>query len=256
MHWTLLRTPPLGGAENMALDEALLERARSADEAVFRVYTWAEPTLSFGRNQTAVGTYDPARARDRGVTVVRRLTGGRALLHHREVTYSVTAPLAAGVSLRESYVRINRLLVDGLRRLGVAVDVAAPRERSVAPSAAPCFERPATGELVVEGRKLVGSAQWRDEGAMLQHGSILIEDDQPLVSAIAGDAVSPPHPAATLSAALGRTPSVDEVADALFAAVRSLASPCATELTLDSKIEQGLDRALDRYRDDRWTWRR
>ena len=59
MHWTLLRTPALGGAENMALDEALLERARRADEAVFRVYTWAEPTLSFGRNQTARGTYDP-----------------------------------------------------------------------------------------------------------------------------------------------------------------------------------------------------
>jgi lipoyl(octanoyl) transferase len=256
MHWTLLRTPPLGGVENMALDEALLERARSATETVFRVYTWAEPTLSFGRNQTALGTYDPERARDRGVTVVRRLTGGRALLHHREVTYSVTAPLATGVSLRESYARINRLLVGGLQRLSVAVDVAVPRERAVAPSAAPCFERPAAGELVVDGRKLVGSAQWRDEGAMLQHGSILIEDDQPLVSAIAGTAVAPAQPAATLTAALGRTPSVDEVADALFAAVRSLECPCATEFTLDSTVEHAMERALHRYRDDRWTWRR
>src|SRR5215207_6023753 len=236
MHWTLLRTPPLGGVENMALDEALLERARSATDTVFRVYTWAEPTLSFGRNQTAHGVYDPERARELGVAVVRRLTGGRALLHHREITYSVTAPLATGVSLRESYVRINRLLVDGLHRLGVAVDVAVPRERAVAPSAAPCFERPAAGELVVDGRKLVGSAQWRDEGAMLQHGSILIDDDQPLVSAIANQAVTAPHPAATLTAALARTPSVDDVADALFAAVRSLESPSATERTLDSTV--------------------
>ena len=256
MHWTLLRTPPLGGVENMALDEALMERARGATDTVFRVYAWAEPTLSFGRNQSALGTYDQERARERGVTVVRRLTGGRALLHHREVTYSVTAPLATGVSLRESYVRINRLLVEGLRRLGVAVDVAVPRERAVAPSAAPCFERPAAGELVVDGRKLVGSAQWRDEGAMLQHGSILIEDDQHLVSAVAGNAVAPPQPAATLSAALGRAPSVDEVADALFAAVRSLECPRATEFVLDSTVERAMERTLDRYRDDRWTWRR
>ena len=256
MHWTLLRTPPLGGAENMALDEALLERARRVDEAVLRVYTWSEPTLSFGRNQTARGVYDADRARDRGVTVVRRLTGGRALLHHREVTYSVTAPFAAGVPLRESYARINRLLVDGLQRLGVAVDVATPRERAAAPSAAPCFERPAAGELVVDGRKLVGSAQWRDEGAMLQHGSILIDDDQPLVSAIAGHAVATPHPAATLTAALGRAPSVDDVTDALFTSVRSLECPCATDLTMDSTVEQAMHRALDRYRDDEWTWRR
>jgi lipoate-protein ligase A len=256
MHWTLFHTPPLSGAENMALDEALLERARDAGQTVFRVYTWTEPTLSFGRNQMARGIYDPGRARDRGVSVVRRLTGGRALLHHREITYSVTAPVATGVSLRESYVRINRLLVDGLQRLGVAVDIALPRERAVAPTAAPCFERPAAGELVVNERKLVGSAQWRDEGAMLQHGSILIEDDQPVVSAIAGNAVATPHPAATLSAALGRAPAVHEVADSLFAAVRSLECPGATELTLDSTIERAMTRALDRYRDAQWTWRR
>lgn len=256
MHWTLLLTPPLGGVENMALDEALLERARHTNEAVFRVYTWAAPTLSFGRNQKALGTYIPERARDLGVTVVRRLTGGRALLHHREVTYSVTAPLAPGDSLRESYARINRLLVDGLLRLGVAVDVAMPRERSMAPTAAPCFERPSAGELVVDGRKLVGSAQWRDEGAMLQHGSILIEDDQPLVSAIAGDAVPSPHPAATLTAALGRSPTVEEIAASLFAAVRAFECSNATELSLDESLDDSMRGALDRYRDDQWTWRR
>jgi hypothetical protein len=77
-----------------------------------------------------------------------------------------------------------------------------------------------------------------------------------LVSAIAGNSVAPPHPAATLSAALGRTPSVDEVADALFAAVRSLECPRASEFILDSTVERAMERALERYRDDRWTWRR
>jgi lipoate-protein ligase A len=219
------------------------------------VYTWSEPTISFGRNQAARGTYDAARARELGIAVVRRPTGGRSLLHHREVTYSVTAPADLAGSLRESYARINRLLVGGLRRLGVTVEIASPRERSLPPSAAPCFERPAAGELVVDGRKLVGSAQWRDQGAMLQHGSILVEDDQPLVSSLADDVALPP-PAATLAAALDRTPTVDEVASALFDAVREIECPEAHELRIDSALESAQARLAARYVDDCWTWRR
>jgi len=255
MHWSLLLTPPLTGAENMALDEALLERASASGSAVLRVYTWSEPTISFGRNQAARGTYDPGRARDRGIAVVRRPTGGRSLLHHREITYSVTAPTHLAGSLRESYGRINRLLVGGLRRLGVTVEIASPRERSLPPSAAPCFERPAAGELVVDGRKLVGSAQWRDQGAMLQHGSILVEDDQPLVSSLADDVALPP-PAATLAASLGRAPTVDEVSSALFDTVREIECPDADELRIDSALESAQARLVSRYVDDCWTWRR
>jgi lipoate-protein ligase A len=256
MHWNFLHSPPLGSAENMALDEALMERARRTGEAVFRLYTWAQATLSFGRNQTAAGIYDPDRARAHHVAIVRRLTGGRALLHHREFTYSVTAPLAIGASLRESYARINRLLVDGLRRLGVAVEVAVPRERAVSPNAAPCFERPAAGELVVAGRKLVGSAQWRDEGAMLQHGSILVEDDQPMVARLAREPVGEPVPAATLASALGRSPEANDVADVMFQAVRALECREACVLAVDSQVEADMARALHRYRNDQWTWRR
>jgi len=256
MHWKLLLTPPRSGAENMALDEALLERARTSGDAVLRVYTWTQPTLSFGRNQTVLGTYHGDRAREQGVDVVRRPTGGRSLLHDHEVTYSVTAPLTPPGSLRESYARINRLLVDGLRRLGVAVEIAAPHERSLPPSASPCFERPAAGELVVGHRKLVGSAQWRDDGALLQHGSILVEDDQPLVSTLAENAVPMPEPAATLSEALDRVPTIDEVATALFDAVRALECADASELVLDAPLEDATQRLLDRYTDDRWTWRR
>jgi lipoate-protein ligase A len=109
---------------------------------------------------------------------------------------------------------------------------------------------------VVDGRKLVGSAQYRHEGAMLQHGSILVEDDQPLVTALAGTPVPTPQPAATLKDALGRVPSAGEVADALFDAVRSLEYPAAREMEPDSAIEGAARRALDRYLDTRWTWRR
>jgi len=239
----------------MAVDEALLERARESRKAVFRVYTWSEPTLSFGRNQATRGTYVPERARACGIAVVRRPTGGRSLVHHREITYSVTAPADLAGSFRESYARINRLLVGGLWRLGVSVEIAAPSERSLPPSAAPCFERPAAGELTVDGRKLVGSAQWRDDGAMLQHGSILVEDDQSLVSSLA-DNVSPAPAAATLTASLGRTPTVDEVADALFDAVRERECPAADVLRMDSALQAAQARLVARYLDDCWTWRR
>ena len=255
MHWSLLLTPPLSGAENMALDEALLERAAASGTAVFRVYTWCEPTLSFGRNQAVRAVYDAARARARGVAIVRRPTGGRSLLHHREVTYSVTAPVSIAASFRESYARINRLLVVGLQRLGVAVEVASPRERSVPPSAAPCFERPAAGELVVEGRKLVGSAQWRDHGALLQHGSILVEDDQVLVSSL-GEDVAEAQAAATLASSLGRTPPVNEVARALFDAVVAIECSTADELRIDDSLQAATSRFVARYTDDCWTWRR
>ena len=256
MDWRLLLTPPLAGDENMALDEALMERARSTQETVFRVYSWSHPTLSFGRNQTARGAYLPGLAAERGVSVVRRLTGGRALLHHHEVTYSVTAPVDAGSSLRESYHRINRLLVTGLRRMGVPVSIAAPTSRAAPPTASPCFERPAAGELIVGERKLVGSAQWRDEGAMLQHGSILVEDDQQLVAELSGNPGINPPPAATLSNALGRRPTSHEVADALFDAVRSLECATARELELDPEISLSMQQALARYRNETWTWRR
>src|SRR4051812_2440297 len=116
--WRLLIAPPRSGAENMARDSALKARAAHTGETVFSVYSWNAPTLSFGRNQPASGHYDPHKLRDSGVGVVRRPTGGRAILHDREVTYSVTAPLDDQLPLRETYARINRILQSGLSRLG------------------------------------------------------------------------------------------------------------------------------------------
>src|SRR5688572_18485838 len=105
--WRLLVTPPADGARNMAVDEVLLDRARSSGECVFRLYTWARPTLSLGRNQIARGHYDLERASALGIDFVRRPTGGRAVFHHRELTYSVTGSTAVMGTLRESYRRIN-----------------------------------------------------------------------------------------------------------------------------------------------------
>jgi lipoate-protein ligase A len=254
--WRLLLSPPASGPDNMALDEALMLRASETGQWVLRVYSWAAPTISLGRNQTARALYDLGRIRERGLSVVRRLTGGRAILHHREITYSVTGPTQAAGGLRESYERINRLLLSGLRSLGIEAVTAGATTRAIAPGVTPCFDEPAAGELTLDGRKLAGSAQWRSEGALLQHGSILVEDDQ---SSLAGLTMTPhaaiPRPA-TLAKALGRTPSPSEVAAVLGDAVRSLEDPEALPLTLDDSLRARASGLVVRYTDDAWTWRR
>jgi lipoate-protein ligase A len=255
-HWRLLVTPPASGPDNMALDEALMARARASGEWVLRVYSWSSPTVSLGRNQTARGRYDLERIRARGLAVVRRPTGGRAILHHREITYSVTAPVDGAGDLRESYERINRLLVDGLRRLGVTAEVARPARRAAAPGMAPCFDAPTSGELTVGGRKLAGSAQWRSEGALLQHGSILVADDQSSLAELAVGSQSPVPVPATLAEALGRAPSVADVADALAEAVRALEDSSAAHLAIDEAVRARASELVVRYLDDEWTWRR
>ena len=256
MPWRLLLSPPLGGPENMALDEALMARARRTGESVLRVYGWSSPTLSLGRNQRAHGLYDAARLSALGVGVVRRPTGGRALLHHREVTYSVTAPCEPGAELQVEYGRINALLGSALAALGAPVTVARPVTRAPLPSAAPCFAEPSRGELVLGGRKLVGSAQWRDRGALLQHGSILVDDDQRTISELMAERAQIATSPATLRDALGRAPSIDEVAEALFEAVRAHADRRARPLDPDELLERDAADLATRYRDDAWTWRR
>jgi lipoate-protein ligase A len=221
------------------------------------VYSWERPTLSLGRNQTASGRYDLTAIEDRGIDVVRRPTGGRALLHWHEVTYSVTAPIAEGESLNNSYERINRILLYALSRLGVSASESRGGPPTPSPGELPCFATPAEGELVVGGSKLVGSAQFRENGALLQHGSILIEDDQPIIASLLNQAsaVLTPLRAATLSDALGRTPSIDEVASALFESVRSLEDRAASSLE-ERDTRENTSRHLAEYENELWTWRR
>ena len=257
MRWRLYLTEPLAATENMALDEALMQRARTSGEYVFRAYGWKQPTLSLGRNQRAVGVFDKAVAARDNVAVVRRLTGGRAVLHHREVTYSVTGPALRGDTLRSSYAAINQILLTALRRLGVQAALAQKKsERFPAPGSAPCFELPAEGEIIFGMRKLVGSAQVREDGAFLQHGSILIDNDQCRVPELSTIPIPPAAPAATLREALGKAPSLQEVARALFAAVRLHVDVEAMALEPDAELHRATHAARTRYADDSWTWRR
>lgn len=240
----------------MATDQALLERARATGECVMRVYEWEGPTLSLGRNQTAHGRYDVERARALGVEFVRRPTGGRAVLHDRELTYSVTGPTTVLGSLRESYGRINRLLRVALARLGVEATVAGAAGRSQSPGVAPCFDIPSEGELVVGELKLIGSAQWREDDALLQHGSILVDGDQALASSLLRTPPPPPPVPATLRSILGRTPAATELVHALQSAIVTFEDLDVSQLELDGALRSRIRDAKSRYSDEHWTWRR
>lgn len=237
----------------MALDAGLMERARMTGEAVLRVYAWATPTLSFGRNEDVRARFNADRLERDGVSAVRRPTGGRVLLHDREVTYSVTAPMPDGASRADGYRAINAFLRVAIERLGIIVSEA-PAVGGLRPGGAACFAEPAAGELVVGSRKLVGSAQVHERGALLQHGSILVADDQARINVLAIAPITPALPAATLTAALGRVPTYDEVRDALFGALRELV-PGVVPLDPGSAGD-GAAPFRARFADAEWTWRR
>lgn len=240
----------------MALDHALMRRARRTGEAVLRLYGWSVPVLSLGRNQRARGAYNSTALASRGIGVVRRPTGGRALLHHRELTYSVTAPVNESQGLGAMYRRVNHLLVNALTTMGVPAALAAPPARAPMPSGLPCFAEPGTGEIIVGGRKLAGSAQWQELGAMLQHGSILIDDDQWTIPELMHDPPTASPTPATLRQILGRAPLVEELAAAMFTAVRHLEDEDARAFTDDLSTDPERLALVEHYRHAEWTWRR
>jgi lipoate-protein ligase A len=177
--WRLLLDPPAAGAWNMAVDEVLLEGVAEGDAPpTLRFYGWAPPCLSLGYFQP-FEVVDVAGCRRLGVEVVRRPTGGRAILHDREVTYSLALPLrllGEDGAVLPSYHRVSLALERGLTRLGAPVVLAPESAAQAGPTHGPvCFDRPSAHEILLKGRKLVGSAQVRRATAILQHGSILIE---------------------------------------------------------------------------------
>lgn len=255
MQWRFLNSPAGDGPGNMALDEALMGRATRTGEAVFRVYSWRAPTLSLGRNQRARGAYDLDAANRLGVAFVRRPTGGRALLHDHEVTYSATLPTATADDAATAYAFINGVLLGALTRLGVAARLATGTE-SIPPGVRPCFDAPSENEIVVGTRKLVGSAQWRRGGALLQHGSILVRDDQAVIGDLMHDGWSDPPVAATLAQSLGREPSASEVANAIAASLEMAVGAAPRVLDPEPEVRAAADALYTAYLDDSWTWRR
>ncbi len=257
--WRAMRSMPHTGARNMAIDTTLLASAANRDEGVLRTYAWERPTISFGRHESARARFTADSVAQAGLDAVRRPTGGRALLHSTEVTYSVTMPLSDNAPWTAAYAAVNALVAAALQSLRVpAIVIANAAEAPLRPEGPVCFEQPSPGEIAVHGRKLVGSAVWRERGAYLQHGSILLEDHQFRLAEAMHTPVDVPR-AAALADVLTPPPTVTEVADALERALQDAlavvghASPCGDAPALD---ESTVGQHEAHYRDASWLWRR
>ena len=178
--YRLLISKPADGAWNMAVDEAILEAVSSKALPTLRLYAWQPACLSLGYSQS-IQDVDLQVLQDRGWGLVRRLTGGRAILHVDELTYAVIAPTGATLvagSLLESYNRIARGLLKVLEKIDLSVEINAYRPGLNSNTAGPvCFEIPSAYEITYRGKKLIGSAQARRKKGVLQHGSIPLFGD-------------------------------------------------------------------------------
>jgi len=262
IRWNLwVDETPRPGYANMAIDQALLERAEQHGESWLRLYQWDPHCLSFGRHEPATRRYDVNRIEALGVDTVRRPTGGRAVWHTREVTYAVAAPALGFGSLRAAYLEIHRMLGDALARLGARVSLAPPAPASALDAGA-CFARPAGGELMAEGRKVVGSAQYRQGAALLQHGSILLEDDQRMVSRLTRGAIeqgaggAEEASAPGLTGLLGRSLVWHEVAEAITGAARARWAGAWTRIPTPTNLLEAAVSYYQHYHSPAWTWAR
>ena len=180
-HWRLIYTSPARGPWNMAVDESILEHIHRGESIpTLRLYAWNPPCLSLGYAQP-FSDVDVTRLKQRGWEIVRRATGGRAILHTDELTYSVTAPAdeprVAGTVL-ESYNRLARALFAAVQNLNLSVEMKEHSSKADSQNLNPvCFEVPSTYEITVGGKKLIGSAQARKKEGVLQHGSLPLTGD-------------------------------------------------------------------------------
>ena len=252
----------------MAVDEAISRGiAEGRVPPTLRFYAWAPPCVSLGRNQPIAGI-DLAQIAALGYQVVRRPTGGRAILHTDELTYSLIAPpehpLMTGYVL-DSYLRISHGLVAGLRRLGIAAEEAPGTNRAGPDVSAACFEVPSAYEIVAGGRKILGSAQARRAKSVLQHGSLPLTGDLtrlvdclalPDEAARSALRASLAGHAATVAELAGRPVSFDEAVEALCAGMAEALGIELVEAELtDQERAWAAEMMRDRYANSEWTER-
>jgi len=271
--WRFINDSPMHGGRNMAVDVAILESvARGDAPPTVRCYGWQPNCLSLGYGQRAREA-DPIALAQQSIDLVRRPTGGRAVLHGDELTYSIALParhpLAQG-NVIESYRRISTGLLRALHIIGIAVQARpqTPKEDTTPQPIAPiCFEAVSDYEITVSGRKLIGSAQMRRQGAILQHGSLplngdlsqicdLLKYDDETERALARDKLA--QHALTLAQAFnGRLPSRDSLINAFLAGFEEAFTIHLVHGTI-TLAETTQARYLEKnvYGNENWTFRR
>ncbi len=273
--WRYILTEPLSPAMNMAIDEAILvKHSEGKVPPTVRFYTWNPATLSIGYFQKAEKEIDIEEVNRRGLGFVRRPTGGRAVLHDQELTYSVIVSEShpkMPSSVTEAYKVISLGLLHGFQRLGLEAEMVSlaseeEKEKYSSPGSSACFDSPSWYELVVEGKKVAGSAQTRQKGVILQHGSILLDMDAELLFSLLrfpSERVkqrmmdSFRQKAVTINEVSDRPVGLEEAIDAFF---HGFASGLEVELVPQPLTAEewalAEELAATRYATDEWNFRR
>ncbi|MBN2070675.1 MAG: lipoate--protein ligase family protein [Candidatus Krumholzibacteriota bacterium] len=224
--WYLLDDPPSTGAANMAVDEYLLDnRGKWGKCPVLRLYSFDPPAITVGFHQDIARVVDLEAARRGRVDVLKRITGGRALLHDGELTYSVTAPLGGvffPAGLQETFLGISYAIVDAIRLFGVEARISGGRSfKRDKEGVSPCLVSTSRHEITAGGRKIVGSAQRRRSGSFLQHGSVLLgPGSERIVEYLPGDLPPLDSVVTNIEEETGRRPARGDFAAAMIDAFR------------------------------------
>lgn len=272
--WLFLNTKKQDPYFNMALDEALLNWVSEGKlQPVIRFYGWEPKTLSIGYFQRLEKEIDIEKVRSSQIGLVRRATGGRGVLHDKELTYSVVVPEShpnMPKTVTEAYKVISTGLLEGFKALGFDAYFAIPkteeqRAKLKDPRSSVCFDAPSWYELVVEGRKIAGSAQTRQKGVILQHGSILQDIDvdelfslfkfknerlmQKMKDAFSSKAVA-------INDLSERVVTIEEMEEAFYKGFEKGLNITLKPFELTEEQLSEVQLIADKYKSDEWTYRR
>ncbi len=266
MIWRLLNYRLHSASENMAIDEAIFqETIRNKRPPTLRFFGWHPSAVSIGYFQELENEIDFNRCRLSGVDIVRRMTGGKAVYHSSEVTYSFAATSSEKLfpnDIAGTYEVISRCLVRGLSFLGISAQLAKSDVLEKRELSSRCFSVPSGNELLVDGRKICGSAQMRTHGGFLQHGSLLMKFDDAETSAL----ILPRQERETVERLRRSVTAVNEVipipvsAEALCQVlqkgfIEELGIRLAEgPLTPNEKALS--NQLIEKYKSDAWNWRR
>lgn len=272
--WNFINTGSKDPYYNMAMDEALLNFvSRGEIDPVIRFYTWDPATLSVGYFQRLTKEIDIEKVNAKGYGLVRRQTGGRGVLHDKELTYSVIVPEShpeMPSTVTEAYRVISEGLLEGFKYLGFDASFAIPKSKEERanlkqPRSAVCFDAPSWYELVVEGRKIAGSAQVRQKGVILQHGSLLQDvdvDDLFDIFVFKNDRLKDKMKQAFVEKAVAindisdRHISIEEMEEAFEIGFKKGLNIDFKPLEINEKQQNEINELIEKYKSDEWNYRK
>lgn len=272
--WHFVNTKSSNPFYNMAVDEALMNFvSRGEIDPVIRFYTWDPATLSIGYFQKLTKEIDIEKVKEKGFGLVRRATGGRGVLHDKELTYSVIVPEShpnMPQTVTEAYRVISEGLLEGFKTLGFEAYFSVPkskeaREKLKSPRSSVCFDAPSWYELVVEGRKIAGSAQTRQKGVILQHGSILQDinvDELFDMFTYRNDRLKEKMKAAFIDKAIAindisdRHITLEEMETAFYEGFKKGLNIEFKPLEFTKSQKEEIKQLEDKYRSEEWTYRK